>query len=343
MLTMQDPVDGGVYHKLTNANFDGVVMPHEANDQRYVVQKGTAATLDFAAVTAQAARVYKEFERDFPGLSDSCLMASKKAWQWAVNNPAIKYEQDLMNRTNKPAITTGAYGDGEFSDEFFWAAAELYTTTHDDAYYVIKIEKQKVNLPSWNNVKLLGYYTLARFPDVLTSAASKDIALIKSQIIKLADDLARGYKNRSFMTIMGGSTSDYVWGSSAVAANQGVAMLQAYKLTKDKKYLDYALSNVDYLLGRNGTGYSFVTGMGDKTPMHVHHRPSEADGVQEPIPGLLSGGPNPGQQDKCVYPTLVADESFIDDFCSYASNEIAINWNAPLVYLLNAVEAEVCE
>lgn len=92
-------------------------------------------------------------------------------------------------------------------------------------------------------------------------------------------------------------------------------------------------------MGRNGTSYAFVTGYGDKTPMNPHHRPSGADGVEAPVPGLIAGGPNPGQQDGCSYPSDIPDQSYVDDYCSYASNEIAINWNAPLVYLGNALEA----
>ncbi len=73
--------------------------------------------------------------------------------------------------------------------------------------------------------------------------------------------------------------------------------------------------------------------------MHPHHRPSEADGIVEPVPGLLAGGPNPSMQDKCQYPSALPDEAYVDDVCSYASNEIAINWNAPLVYLAFGIEA----
>ncbi|NEL80129.1 MAG: cellulase, partial [Xanthomonas perforans] len=43
MLAMQDPADGGVYHKLTDKQFDGLVMPAQATQQRYVVMKATAA------------------------------------------------------------------------------------------------------------------------------------------------------------------------------------------------------------------------------------------------------------------------------------------------------------
>jgi len=61
MLTMQDPVDGGVYNKVTNADFDGMVMPSVCVTPRYVVAKGTAATLDFAAVMAQSSRIFGKF------------------------------------------------------------------------------------------------------------------------------------------------------------------------------------------------------------------------------------------------------------------------------------------
>ena len=67
MLEMQDPADGGVYHKLTNLRFDGAVMPEAAREPRYVVQKTTAAALDLAAVMAMAARVYAPYEAQYPG------------------------------------------------------------------------------------------------------------------------------------------------------------------------------------------------------------------------------------------------------------------------------------
>jgi len=313
MLTMQDPNDGGVYHKCTNAAFDGMVMPGVTKLPRYVVQKSTAATLDFAAVTAQAARVIR-----IKSLSDSCFNAAVKAWQWALKNPSVIFH-------NPSGVSTGEYGDSRLNDEWMWAAAELYVTTHDPSYYrEITIP---ASVPSWNNVAMMAYYTLAR-------SGNKQA---KDSILALADKLASGHS--SFHTIMGQSRSDFIWGSNSVAANQGMLLINAYRIHANKKYLDGALSNLDYILGRNATGYCFVTGIGTKSPMHPHHRPSEADGIVEPIPGLLAGGPNPFRQDKCNYPFTEPETSYVDDVCSYASNEIAINWNAPLVYLVGALEA----
>jgi len=149
-----------------------------------------------------------------------------------------------------------------------------------------------------------------------------------------------GVENQAFNTVMGKSAKDFMWGSSSHAANQGIALLQVYKINADKRYLAGALGNLDYLLGRNATGYSYLTGFGNKQVMFPHHRQSVADGIVEPISGFLSGGPNPGQQDKCDgYPSKIADESFLDVSCSYSTNEIAINWNAPMVYLTAAIEA----
>lgn len=344
MLSMQDPADGGVYHKLTTANFEGMVMPDKATNQRYVVQKGTAATLDFAAVMAQASRVYKQYDRELPGLADSCLAAATKAFDWAQKNPNVLYMQEEMNKQFAPKVTTGAYGDQDVSDELIWAAAELYITTKDNAYYtqVNLFPDTEMPLPSWPQVRLLGYYTLLRHEANLTPLAKKDIPQLKKRLLAFADELMEGAFGRSYKTVMGKTEKDYIWGSSAVAANQGIALLQAYRISGDKKYLQGALSNLDYLLGRNATGYSFVTGFGKKPVMKPHHRPSVADGIDEPVPGLLSGGPNASaaRQDKCTtYQSDFADEVFTDDDCSYASNEIAINWNAPLVYLINAIEA----
>ena len=337
MLTMQDPNDGGVYHKCTNAKFDGMVMLDQANTTRYVVQKGTAAALNFAAVTAQASRILKRFEAQLPGLADSCITASVKAWNWAKQNPGVEYNQNKLNENFDPDIVTGAYGDKIFTDEFIWAAAELSTTTNDPGYLrsVDLLYNEPFLVPSWNQVKLLGYYTLLKNPKPLDEPIVQEL---KTRLVKTADDLIAGVDQRTYNTVMGGTPKDFVWGSSAVAANQGILLMYVYRLTNNKVYAERALDNLDYLLGRNATGYSFLTGYGDKTPMHIHHRPSEADGIVEPVPGLLSGGPNPGMQDKCTYASSIPDEAYADDVCSYASNEIAINWNAPLVYLSAAIE-----
>ena len=340
MMCMQD-IDGGVYHKLTNAAFDKFEMPDSAKATRYVVQKGTAATLDFAAVMAQASRVFSKYPKELPGLADSCLGKATKAWYWAIKNPDVAYDQDKMNEKFTPKVTTGAYGDDSFGDEFIWAASELFVTTKQPEYLkaVDLIPDNYMPVPTWSNVRLLGYYTLIKNGSLLGDKAPKQLPELQQKLLAFADGLINGTDDNAYETVMDKSPRNFNWGSNAIAANEGIALIQAYKLSGNKKYLRYALSNLDYILGRNGTDYSYITGYGSKTPMHPHHRPSKSDGLVEPVPGLLVGGPNPGMQDHIQVPSVVPDEAYIDDDRAYAVNEIAINWNAPFAYLANAIEA----
>ena len=341
MLYMQDN-DGGVYNKVTNVEFDAMEMPDQALAKRYVVQKGTAATLDFAAVMAQAARLYKHFNSSFSGLSDSCLTAAIRAWKWANQHPEMVYDQTQMNTRFAPKINTGGYGDREFNDEFSWAGCELYLTTADTQYYnnKVSVSRSSFQLPAWSQVRLLGYYSLLRSEGKLKGKAKIDLPVIKKRLLRFADSLAAGVDDRYYHTVIGRTKSDFNWGSNSTAANQGIALIQAWKISKDSKYLDAALTNLDYLLGRNATGYSYVTGFGIKTPMNPHQRTSVADGIKDPIPGFLVGGPNRGMQDKCAgYSSAVPDEAYADESCAYASNEVAINWNASMVYLVGAIQA----
>ncbi|HUR12539.1 MAG TPA: glycoside hydrolase family 9 protein [Flavitalea sp.] len=341
MLTMQDPNDGGVYHKCTNAAFDPMVRPGVTKLSRYVVQKGTAAALDFAAVMAQGSRIFRKYNQEFPGLADSLLNAAVYAWKWAQKNPGVAYMQDEMNKRFNPDITTGAYGDKSFTDEYFWAATELFGTTGKKNYYdtIAKHLTDSVQLPSWGNVRMLGYYTMTRLKNSLPSFARGAADVLMQQVVNFAEGYLTRIATNAFGTVMGGSKREFNWGSNSNAANQGIALINAYLLTKDKKYIDAALTNMDYLLGRNATGYSFVTGIGSKSTMRPHHRPSIADGIEDPVPGLLAGGPNLGMQDKAYYEYKEAETAYSDTDASYASNEIAINWNAPAVYLFNALEA----
>jgi endoglucanase len=334
MLSMQDPNDGGVYAKCTDPNFDAYEMPWRDTQTRYVVKKTTAATLDFAAVMAQTARITKNFPSALPGFSDSCLQASLAAWQWARSNPSIYYYNNVQG------ISTGTYGDGNVSDEFAWAAAELFVTTAQDSFLnaANPLNSPGAYIPSWPNVRTLGLYTFANHLKTI----NVDTNDVRTRLIDLANSFRTSMDSSAYGVVMGVNTGDFNWGSNSVAANQGMELLIAFRLTGDSTYLRAALSNLDYLLGRNGTTYCFVTGFGSHSPRNIHHRISIADGVSDPVPGLLAGGPNPGRNDGVTtYPSSLPAIAYTDNFESYASNEICINWNAPLVYLAVGIEASL--
>ncbi|MEM6338019.1 MAG: glycoside hydrolase family 9 protein, partial [Bacteroidota bacterium] len=133
MMRMQDPADGGLYHKLTHASFQGWLMPKDVTAPRYVVQKTTNAALTYAAALAQAARFLPAYP-EYQSLADSCLAAARRAWAWAEANPAVTYDQNAMNAQHDPDISTGPYADGEYDDERAWAGVELALATGDATF-----------------------------------------------------------------------------------------------------------------------------------------------------------------------------------------------------------------
>lgn len=319
MITMQDS-DGGVFHKLTTLNFSGPVMPETATATRYATAKSTAAALNFAAVMSVAARVFDERRDDY-------LSRADRALAWAKANPARYY-------TNEDNVKTGQYGDNALSDEHTWAAIE-YAISRQDADRLAELTSSLsgVSTPSWANVTGLSYLSLLR--DAKALLTDSDYKAISSRFTRFTDQQVAIMEANAFR--VPAVTKDFVWGSNAVMMNKAMLLENAFALTGKQAYRTAALALLDYVGGRNPTGYSFVTGFGINSPRFIHHRPSEADGIADPVPGWLAGGPQNGHQDGCQYSSDLPATSYLDDWCSYSTNEITINWNAPLVYVLASV------
>lgn len=324
MLTMQD-TDGGVYHKLTTKAFEPFVMPDKANEPRYVVQKSTAAGLDFAATMAHASLMLSDFADVLPGLSDSCRHAADKAWKWCLKYPHVIYRQ--------PAdISTGEYGDMDIRDEWFWAGTEM-SFLSGFAYPDSLLGKLEFKTPTWNSVATLGLLTTLK-----NGRISSDLQAKCGEILYKYVDQLTGISESAGYPV---SLDHFAWGSNSDVANEGMLKIVAYVLTRNDKYLKSALQDMDYITGVNPTGYSFITGIGEKSPMNIHHRPSGSDGIIEPVPGFLAGGPNTVVFADCpnAKRSKLPALSYVDELCSYSTNEIAINWNTPLSFLAGALSS----
>lgn len=343
MLTMQD-TDGGVYHKLTEANFEGFIRPDECQKTRYVVLKTTAAALDFAATMALAARVYAPYEDVYPGFVAEATEAAKRAYAWAEANPAVYYDQPKMNEEYKPEITTGAYDDFDVNDEFYWAATELYLLTGDEAFQndALKWKPADFTPAVWGNVGELATLEWFMHPEAI-----KDELIVPQWhqfFAHLQPYLDEADALSVYRSPYGNREDDFYWGcNSEGCCWRGIECLYAYRLTGDEKYRINAERCMNYILGQNATGYCYVTGFGSKPVCHPHHRLSYSH-PKGTHPGFLAGGPNPMRQDAetdgVQYPKDVpADESYLDYQPSYASNEVTINWNVTLFALSAGLDA----
>lgn len=321
LFTMQDPEDGGVYHKLTTHRFCEMdVKPSDDKQERLVVAKSTSAALCFAAEMAMTSRIFRRFDEPY---ANAALEAARKAWEWAEKNPNVFYN-------NPSDIKTGTYGDYSFSDEYFWAAAEMLLATGEKSYYDKMDFFRQFETPQWNSCNSLALMSLAWHLDELPNFV--DTKQIQRKFFSLAELIYNGYK------YSGGRVSlkKFIWGCNGEIATNGAILGLAYHVFQDPKYKDAMSSQFDYLLGMNPTDYCFVSGFGSHYPKHLHDRRSISDGIDEPLPGYICGGANPNQTSDCGksnYPAIAPARCYLDEMCSYSTNEIAINWNAPLVLL----------
>jgi endoglucanase len=349
LLKMQVPDGdraGMAHHKIHDREWTALgLAPHEDQIPRFLYAPSTAATLNLAAVAAQAARIWQGID---PAFSGRCLAAAERAWQAAQRHPAVFAPPG--------GVGGGPYEDIKVDDEFYWAAAELFITTKKPEYkqflasspYYLKLAPR---LPSpkeggdvaspmtWQETAALGTISLAVVPNGL---GNNEIATARKALSKAADAYVQILQKRPYrVPIDYGKASKAPWGSNSFLLNNLVILALAHDLNGGARYLNAVVAGMDYILGRNPMDQSYVTGYGARPLRNPHHRFwSHQSNEKYPSapPGLVSGGPNSGLEDPYVKAAALAgcppEKCFADNIESWATNEITINWNAPFAWVL---------
>ncbi len=331
-LRMQD-TDGGAFFKVTPEHWDGFMSPVDSDrlQKRMVLGKSTTSTLNFAGAVAMAAWVYA---KDDVAFAEKCYAAAERAYVWAMENPAEEWPHNTEG--------SGGYGDEHVDDEFFWARAALFccgsaenSANRSAEMRALLLKDMELNPPKlgldWRDTQNMGWILLSLqdFDKKLQDAARSALENTAAEIIRLQKEDAYGLSIRKF-----------IWGSNGDVSNHALtlAVVNTWTAEVGGESLDkWCREQINYVYGRNPVSCSFVTGSAWSSPKHPHHRLSHGDGVKEPIPGLLVGGINCDRQDghrAPHYPSPLPGHSYTDERCSFASNETAINWNAPLTAVL---------
>ena len=327
------PYAGMAFHKIHDAAWTGIpTRPEQDAQPRELHRPSTAATLNLAAAAAQCARVFRPYDAAY---ADRCLAAARRAWTAAQANPTL-YAPD------SDSTGGGAYGDTRVTDEFYWAAAELYATTGESAFRdAVTSSPWHTSADAfspygfgWAETAALGRLTLATVPNGLPAS---DLARIRSSVTSAADGYLARMAAQGYAVPL--PADGYVWGSNSQVLNDAIVVAVAGELTGNGRYRTGALEAMDYLLGRNAIGQSYVTGYGEKDSRNQHPRfwAHQADAsLPHPPAGSLAGGPNSALQDPVAQEKLAGcapAACYIDDIGSYSTNEVAVNWNAPLAWL----------
>jgi endoglucanase len=239
---------------------------------------------------------------------------------------------------------SGAYGDNQLGDEFYWAAADLLATTGEPQFQSFVEGSPHFRAPikeaaSWPSVAVLGTITLATQPSPLAKAERERLRVM---IVAAAD---RFLSERSRVGYAIPFAADWPWGSTSNLLNRGMLLALASDFTGAARYRDGVTDVMDFILGRNPLDRSFVSGYGARPMMNPHHRfwaHSLDPAYPPPPPGAISGGPNQntGQDDVAKKLKGCAPQTcWIDDIGSFSMNEVAVNWNAPLVWVASWMAA----
>ena len=341
MLRMQVPAGeqyaGMVHHKLQDDGWTGLpLLPSDDPKQRQLHRPSTAATLNLAAVAAQGARL---FEHHDPQFSATLLSAARSTWAAALATPELYAPAADGNDGGGP------YDDTEVSDEFYWAAAELYLTTGESEFETAlqASEWHTADLFTFNGFNWKEVAALGRLDLATVSSELGDRDDVRDSIVALADQYLENQRSTNFGQAFA-PISGYDWGSNSSVLNNQVVIATAFDITGAGEYAAAVIESMDYLLGRNAMNNSYVTGYGTTYSQNQHSRwfahQLNAD-LPSPPPGTLAGGPNRAIQDPLAQQTFttgcIDQLCYLDDIQSWSTNEMTVNWNSSLAWVASFV------
>jgi endoglucanase len=260
---------------------------------------------------------------DDPAFAARLLDAARTAYAAAVAMPDL-----LAPDTNVLANAGGGpYDDPDVEDEFLWAAAELFLAT-GDADYAADLRRNRYfvggggdpwEVLDWQCTGALGLLDLA----LAHAAAGRGLAehgAVRAAVVEAADAWLAVQAAQPFGQPYAPRDGRYAWGSNGRLLNNLTVLATAYDVTGERIYRDGVAEGMDYVLGRNALGLSYVTGYGTRfaTSQHSRWYAHQLDpALPPPPPGTVAGSPN--------------SDVPVDDIGSYGTNELTFNWNAPLV------------
>ncbi|CBY22191.1 unnamed protein product [Oikopleura dioica] len=278
---------------------------------------GTDVAADYAAAFAAMGLVYKKAEEKELFKNDERNRTSSGTTEFRD-----KYSDSV------PEVAV-YYKSSDYRDEVVWGGIWLYRATGKMSYYELAKKRYYnwdhfqsfANMFSWDN-KVLGCQLL--LAQVTRDDLRENYIDPLHTYCKKPDKGEAKFTEKGLLFIM-------KWAPLRYAANSAFLCLMASEYSsRPDSISDFAVDQVNYILGENKFGGSFVIGYGKKYPTRPHHRASSCPGPGKPcgdnylnrndanpnlLLGALVGGPD-------------SEDNFKDDRKDYIQNEVALDYNA---------------
>lgn len=365
LFKMQDtaansPEFGGVHSKVSTQSWNVYTMPQNENNPRYLTPPTTISTAGFVAAMCYLYRVFNTVPT-YQYLAAPCSTAAFRGWSYLNTHNQLALDQ--VNNPLGPHINTATYDQYPDIDERVWAAAEMYRTFQDNSAHTYFLN----NYIYCNNV-LLGdpnyshYLTGSACPSMQYHHQSAWIGFLSYLDAPNPDMSVISTLNNWLMShadsIVSKTNSDYfsfnlrTWGNNYALLNNSMVLKKAFDVSSSIIYKNAMVKNLDYILGKNITDYSFITGYGSRTPVNLNHLHTKNDAYIDVPKGAMVGGPignsvtpptlpvtyNPYNVISLYFDTCAAHaKRYLDVSYGAYSNEPTIDYNARLVYTLYAL------
>lgn len=294
----------------------------------------TTSTTTVGEMAAALAAGYLVFKDENPTLAENYLTHAKSLFKLADSTRSNKGQGVQKTYYNTEQSGTEA----DYMDELFYAANWLYMATGDKSY-LDKCVSDYIPAYPLENQSTDRKFTWGMCWDDKSQAAALLYAYNTGdeewidQVYRHLEYWTTGYNGKQITYTPDGLAWLFNWGATRHATTTAfMAKFACDTIFKDdaekcSKYNEFAKKQVDYCLGDNKLGMSYVLGMGEKNPKSWHHRTSsgvwddkwsELGKTKEyahTLYGALEGGP--GQ-----------DGSFKDEVNAYENTEVAIDYNA---------------
>lgn len=273
---------------------------------------GSDVAGDAAATLALMYINYKDRDLEY---AEKCLTYAKDLYTFGMNYRGNSKGQSY-------------YLPREYLDELMWGSIWLYVATNDQTY-MDNVEKLMVEKNISGDNMFNDHWTQC-WDYVLTGVFVKLATLSSNPKYKVIAEEHMEYWQNRIRTTPGGLKYLDSWGVCKYPAAESFVQLVYYKETGQQKYLDFAKSQIDYILGDNPNNMSYVVGFGENYPKYPHHRAAS---------GVLEGPPADEKKETperhILYGALVGgadiNDKYIDDVNEYVYTETGLDYNAGLV------------
>lgn len=312
--------------------------------------------------------------------------AARRAWKWLTENqePLLFTNPE---GSNTGEYGDGADADERLwaAAEMMTLAAWRQEDAREYVEELRRIMDTGLAVTDFGWTDVAGFAAMAVLTDfgAAKAAGEETVQRFRTAVLAEADRLAALGERNAFGMAMG--AEDFCWGSNMVVTNRGILLALACRVLEmggreaDRpqtethqtgivqpsdetagmlpgdsetarriaRYEEVIQAQVDYLLGKNITGYSFVTGFGEHAYRHPHLRTTAADGIDDPMAGWVSGGPNGKPGDELAIKMIPAGtppmKCYLDREECYSLNEMTIYWNSSAVFVTGYLRQKAWE